>query len=108
MTSLAPIILFTYNRLEERKQTILALQKKYLAKNSEFFVFSEGSKNKVYSHKDQTILLSSRLEYQSIFDFQKKVFAYIRDVLCFEKHILNYCFQDNILKLQINKSYYFK
>jgi hypothetical protein len=53
--SLAPICLFTYNRLEETKQTILALQKNYLAKDSALFVFSDGSKNKDSSHKIQAV-----------------------------------------------------
>ena len=52
---LAPIILFTYNRLEETKQTILALQNNYLAKDSELFVFSDGSKNKSMSSKIQAV-----------------------------------------------------
>ena len=41
---LAPICLFTYNRLNETKQTILALQNNFLAKESELFIFSDGSK----------------------------------------------------------------
>jgi hypothetical protein len=53
--NLAPICLFTYNRLEETKQTILALQNNYLAKDSELFVFSDGSKNKASSHKIQAV-----------------------------------------------------
>lgn len=43
---LAPICLFTYNRLEETKQTVEALQNNFLAKQSELFVFSDGPKNK--------------------------------------------------------------
>jgi hypothetical protein len=56
MTSkLSPICLFTYNRLEETKQTTLALQKNYLAKDSELFVFSDGPKNKASSDKIQAV-----------------------------------------------------
>ncbi len=42
---LAPIILFVYNRLEHTKKTVESLQKNPLAKESEFFVFSDGPKN---------------------------------------------------------------
>ena len=36
---LAQICLFTYNRLEETKQTIKALKNNYLASQSNLFVF---------------------------------------------------------------------
>ena len=42
---LAPICLFTYNRLTETKQTVEALQKNFLTKESELFIFSDGAKN---------------------------------------------------------------
>ncbi len=42
---LAPICLFTYNRLEETKQTVEALRNNYLAPDSELFIFSDGQKN---------------------------------------------------------------
>ena len=42
---LAPICLFTYNRLTEKKQTVEALQKNFLTKESELFIFSDGAKN---------------------------------------------------------------
>ncbi len=43
---IAPICLFTYNRLKETKETIRALQKNNLAIKSELFIFSDGPKNK--------------------------------------------------------------
>lgn len=43
--SLAPILLFVYNRPEHTKKTIEALRNNYLAKESDVFVFSDGSKN---------------------------------------------------------------
>lgn len=52
---LAPIALFTYNRLEETKQTIQALQNNYLAKESELFVFSDGPKNEKVVNKIQAV-----------------------------------------------------
>ena len=42
---LAPICLFTYNRLSETQQTIEALKKNFLASKSDLFVFSDGPKN---------------------------------------------------------------
>jgi len=45
MQKLAPICLFTYNRLEETKQTIAALQKNNLASQSKLYIFSDGPKN---------------------------------------------------------------
>ncbi|MGS0525317.1 hypothetical protein ACU8V7_09110 [Zobellia nedashkovskayae] len=47
----APICLFTYNRLSETRQTVEALQKNYLAKDSNLFIFSDGPKNESSSHK---------------------------------------------------------
>ncbi|WP_417885235.1 sugar transferase [Zunongwangia sp.] len=47
MNNLAPICLFTYNRLEETKQTVDALKNNYLAVKSDLFVFSDGAKNDV-------------------------------------------------------------
>lgn len=43
--NLAPIVLFVYNRLEHTKQTIKALQKNYLAEESELFIYSDAAKN---------------------------------------------------------------
>ncbi|GGP01716.1 glycosyl transferase [Cloacibacterium rupense] len=43
--NLAPIVLFTYNRLEATKKTIEALQLNFLAKKSHLIIFSDGYKN---------------------------------------------------------------
>lgn len=45
MSKLAPIVLFTYNRLYETKKTVEALQKNFLANESELYIFSDGPKN---------------------------------------------------------------
>jgi len=42
--NLAPIVLFTYNRLWHTKQTVEALQNNLHAKQSNLFVFSDGTK----------------------------------------------------------------
>jgi glycosyltransferase involved in cell wall biosynthesis len=41
----APILLFTYKRLDTLKQTVDALQKNALSASSDLFVFSDGAKN---------------------------------------------------------------
>lgn len=42
---LAPIVLFVYNRLPHAKQTVEALQKNYLASESDLIIYSDGAKN---------------------------------------------------------------
>jgi hypothetical protein len=64
---LAPLALFTYNRLEETKQTILALQQNYLAKETELYVFSDGPKNEDAREK----VLGVRKFLQTIKGFKK-------------------------------------
>ncbi len=44
MTALAPILLFTYKRLDTLKETVSALQNNHLAKESDLFVFSDAAK----------------------------------------------------------------
>ncbi len=43
--TLAPIVLFTYNRPWHTRQTVEALKKNYLASESELFIYSDGPKN---------------------------------------------------------------
>lgn len=43
--NLAPIVLFTYNRLEHTQKTIEALQKNVYAQESELYIYSDGPKN---------------------------------------------------------------
>ena len=51
MKEIAPICLFTYNRLEETIQTVAALKNNFLANKSELFIFSDGAKNKNVEQK---------------------------------------------------------
>lgn len=44
--SLAPVVIFTFNRLDHTKKTIEALKKNILADESEIFIFSDGPRNK--------------------------------------------------------------
>lgn len=48
---LAPVCLFTYNRLSETKQTVEALKNNYLASTSELFIFSDGPKDDASAKK---------------------------------------------------------
>ncbi len=45
MSDLAPIVLFTYNRPWHTEQTLSALMKNDLAKDSILYIFSDGSKD---------------------------------------------------------------
>lgn len=45
MDKLAPICLFTYNRIEETKLTVQSLQHNFWAKESDLIIFSDGPKN---------------------------------------------------------------
>lgn len=47
----APICLFTYNRPEETRKTVEALQHNFLAKESELFIFSDGPKKESVAQK---------------------------------------------------------
>lgn len=44
-STLAPIVLFVYNRPWHTKETVEALQKNELAKESELFIYSDEAKN---------------------------------------------------------------
>lgn len=54
-TQLAPICLFTYNRLSETIQTVEALQRNCLAPESKLFIFSDGAKDEKSSHKVEAV-----------------------------------------------------
>jgi hypothetical protein len=42
---LAPIVLFVYNRLDHTRETVEALQKNFLAQESELYIYSDGAEN---------------------------------------------------------------
>ncbi|WP_196601088.1 glycosyltransferase [Pectinatus frisingensis] len=54
-SDLAPVVLFTYNRLEHIKRTIYALQLNIYAKDSQLFIYSDASKNKLDEKKVQKV-----------------------------------------------------
>ena len=45
MEDLAPVVLFVYNRPKHTKETVTALAKNYLAKETKLFIYSDGPKN---------------------------------------------------------------
>lgn len=65
----APICLFTYNRLEETKKTVKALQDNFLAKESDLYIYSDGPKN----DSDLDKLLQVRSFLKSIEGFKSIV-----------------------------------
>jgi len=52
---LAPILLFTYNRMQHTKLTVKSLQKNTLAKVSDLYIYSDGSKSVDDRNKVQQI-----------------------------------------------------
>jgi len=69
----APIILFTYKRLDTLKKTILSLKKNKEAKKSELIIFSDGYKN----DQDKKETLKVRRYIKKIYGF-KKIKIYLR------------------------------
>ena len=69
----APIILFTYKRLDTLKKTILSLKKNKEAKKSELIIFSDGYKN----DQDKNETLKVRKYIKEISGF-KKIKIYLR------------------------------
>ncbi|MBE6790551.1 MAG: glycosyltransferase family 2 protein [Ruminococcaceae bacterium] len=53
--SLAPIVMFVYNRADHFKKTVEALSKCNEAKDSELFIFSDGAKNSENESKVQAV-----------------------------------------------------
>jgi hypothetical protein len=66
--SLSPITLFVYNRPDHTKQTIQALQKNELSKESELFIYSDAPKN-----EDAKEAVKEVREYIKTIDGFKKV-----------------------------------
>lgn len=55
--NLAPIVLFTHNRLEHTQRTIEALQKNVYAKESELYIYSDGPKNEAANESVEAVRL---------------------------------------------------
>ena len=65
--SYAPILLFTYNRLNHTKHCIESLQKNALAIESELFIYSDAAK----TEDQEQAVKDVRLYLQSITGFKK-------------------------------------
>lgn len=66
MVELAPIVLFTYKRLDTLKQTVEALQQNYLAAESDLYIFSDAAKG----IQDEEAVKAVRSYIQSIDGFK--------------------------------------
>lgn len=55
MNNLAPIVLFTYNRLDHTKQTVEALQANLYAKESVLYIYSDAPKTEAVGEAVQTV-----------------------------------------------------
>lgn len=62
--SVAPVLLFTYNRPSHTRQTLEALMNNYLCKETELYIFSDGYKDE----SDKTNVLKVRKLIHSIVD----------------------------------------
>lgn len=56
ITSLAPIVLFTYNRPEHTEQTLIALSQNDLASESKLFIFSDAAKGDASTQEIRKII----------------------------------------------------
>lgn len=63
----APVVLFTYKRLNTLEQTINALKGNFLAKDTELYIFSDGAKYK----EDEAIVDEIRSYLKSVDGFKK-------------------------------------
>jgi hypothetical protein len=72
MKNLAPIVLFTYNRIDVLKQSIESLKKNPLAKKSNLIIYSDNYK----SNKDKKKVLRVREFLKEIKGFNKKKIFY--------------------------------
>lgn len=89
--SLAPIVLFVYNRPWHTQRTIEALQKNYLANKSELFIFSDGPKRDTDEVKVQEVREYIRtvtgfktisiIEREKNFGLSKSIISGITDVI---------------------------
>jgi hypothetical protein len=72
--NLAPIVIFTYLRLESLKQIILSLKKNSLCVNSDLIIFSDGPKS-----KDSITLIENVRNYIKTIDGFKSIKVYLND-----------------------------
>lgn len=71
---LSPICLFTYNRPEETRLTVEALQNNYLATQSNLYIFSDGPKNESAKEKvnEVRVFINSVVGFKSVKIFESQ------------------------------------
>lgn len=83
-SSLAPIVLFTYNRLDHTSQTIKHLENNVLATNSDLIVFSDASQKK----KDEKSVQAVRDYLKSVKGFKSCTIIERKDNFGLAKNII--------------------
>ena len=83
MKNLAPIVLFTYNKLDTLKKTVQHLKKNKLARKSNIFIYSDFYK----TNADKIHVL--------------KVRKYLREIQGFKKKKMLITFPNNYFKISI-------
>ena len=84
MKNLAPIVLFTYNRIDILKESIESLKKNPLAKKSNLIIYSDNYK----SNKDKKKVLRVREFLKEIKGFNKKKIFYRKKNYGLAKNIM--------------------
>ncbi|VAW12775.1 hypothetical protein MNBD_BACTEROID03-188 [hydrothermal vent metagenome] len=82
---LSPIALFTFNRLNVLKQTVISLQNCRLAKESDLHIFSDAAKDK----RDYDIVVQVREYLKTVIGFKNITIHYAQTNMGLAKSILN-------------------
>lgn len=94
MKELAPIVLFTYNRLNHTMQTLQALSNNALSKQSKLIIYSDGAKEN--ATKEDIKKIDGVREYLNLLVRQNKILSRFRDIeiVCRER---NFGLADSII-----------
>ena len=84
MEEKAPIVLFTYNRLNSLKNCINSLKKNEFCNESKIYIFSDGSKN----YSDKSKIKNIRKYIKKIKGFKKKIIIQRKKILVYPKILL--------------------
>lgn len=108
---LAPIALFVYNRLEHTRKTVEALQKNFLATDSDLIIFSDGFKDTL-KNKESVIMVREYLKTVSGFKSIKIVertenFGLAKSIITGIAEVVNQCGKVIVLEDDLITSQYF-
>jgi len=81
---LAPVVIFVYNRLDNTKAVVEALQKNYLAKDTDVFIYSDAAKNK----KNEKKVYKVRQYIKTINEFKSVTIIERKENFYIEKNII--------------------